>query len=65
MRRSLLLTATLAGVALCAAAPAPDKAKVGKKPEYKFESPIDNGLGVTSLESLRGKPTIFEFWGTY
>jgi hypothetical protein len=65
MRRPVLLAATLAGVALCAAAPAPDKAKVGKKPEYKFESAVDNGLGVTSLESLRGKPTIFEFWGTY
>jgi len=65
MRRPMLLAAALAGVALCAAAPAPDKAKVGKTPKFKFEMPVDNGLGITSLESLRGKPALIEFWGTY
>lgn len=67
MRRSFLLAAaTLAGAALCApSAPAQTTAKPGKKPEFTFGEPLANGLGVTSLESFKGKPTLFEFWGTY
>jgi hypothetical protein len=67
MRTSLLLaTVVVGGAALLAASPAaPDRAKVGKKPEYTFETPLDNGLGVTDLLSFRGTPTLFEFWGTY
>ena len=66
MRRPMLLATALAGVALCAAAaPAQDHAKVGKVPEYAFTQPIDNGPGISSLESFRGHPTLFEFWGTY
>jgi hypothetical protein len=67
MHRSGLLAATaLVGVALLSAASTlPERAKVGKKvPEYKFESPLDNGIGVTDLQSFRGTPTLFEFWGT-
>ena len=68
MHRSGLLAATaLVGVALLSASTAaPERAKVGKKaPEHKFESPLDNGLGVTDLQAFRGTPTLFEFWGTY
>ena len=66
MRRASLLATAVVGVALCAApAPAQDTAKVGKVPEFTFSKPIDNALGVTSLESFRGHPTLFEFWGTY
>ena len=66
VRSGLLATAALAGVALFAASPAtPERAKVGKKPAYTFEQPLSNGLGATSLESFRGTPTLFEFWGTY
>jgi len=67
MRRSILFaTATLAGVALCsAAAPAQSIAKPGKKPEFAFAEPLANGVGVTSLESMKGRPVLFEFWGTY
>ena len=66
LRSGLLATAALAGVALFAASPAaPERAKVGKKPAYTFEKPLANGLGVTSLESFRGAPALFEFWGTY
>ncbi|HZM00438.1 MAG TPA: hypothetical protein VFD43_09320 [Planctomycetota bacterium] len=64
LRSTLLATAALA---LFAASPAaPERAKVGKPvPEYTFESPLDNGLGVTDLQAFRGTPTLFEFWGTY
>ena len=66
VRSGLLATAALAGVALFAASPAtPERAKVGKKPAFKFEQPLTNGLGATSLESFRGTPALFEFWGTY
>lgn len=64
MRTSVFLAAALAGATLLGAAPA-DKAKVGKVPQYKFEGPVANGAGVTSLESFRGKPVVVEFWGTY
>ena len=67
MHRSMLFaTAALAGAALLATgAPAPETAKVGKTPAYTFESPLTNGLGITNLESFRGTPALFEFWGTY
>jgi hypothetical protein len=66
-RSGLLATTALAGVALLAAAAvAPERARVGKPvPEYKFDAPLDNGLGVTDLQSFRGTPALFEFWGTY
>ena len=63
MRRVTLIASALAGAALLAARD--DRAVVGDKPEYKFGAAIENGLGARSLEGLRGKPTLFEFWGTY
>lgn len=65
-RSGIFVTAALAGAVLFAAsATAPERARVGKKvPEYKFESPLDNGIGVTDLQAFRGTPTLFEFWGT-
>ena len=66
MRRSILLaTATFAGVALCSSPAPAQTAKPGKKLEYTFTQPLANGVGVTSLDSLKGKPTLYEFWGTY
>ena len=32
--------------------------------EYKFRAPLDNGRGVSSMEDLRGKPVLIDFWGT-
>ena len=68
MRRASLLATALASAALCAAPGAVQEmevAKPGRSPTFAFSSPVDNGIGVTSLESLRGRPTLFEFWGTY
>jgi len=69
MRRASLFATALAAAALHAAPLAAqdelEVAKPGKSPAFTFGAPLDNGLGVTSLESLRGRPTLFEFWGTY
>jgi hypothetical protein len=35
----------------------------GDRPEYTFENPLENGLGAMSLQDLRGKPLLVEFWG--
>lgn len=39
-------------------------AKVGEKMAYTFQQPIMNGQGVKSLDDLRGRPVVVEFWGT-
>jgi cytochrome oxidase Cu insertion factor (SCO1/SenC/PrrC family) len=36
----------------------------GERAEYSFRVPLDNGRGVMSLEDLRGKPVLIDFWGT-
>ncbi|HVQ27241.1 MAG TPA: hypothetical protein VMV01_18775 [Planctomycetota bacterium] len=63
MNRSALL-ATAALAVLAASPAAPERAKVGKVVSHKFESPVANGLGVDSVEALRGTPTVYEFWRT-
>lgn len=66
MRPSLVLaTAALGGAALLLGARPADGVAVGSRPKYDFQASPDNGLGVKSLESLRGKPVLIEFWGTY
>ena len=67
MRASLLLaTAALGGAALLLGArPAGGDVAVGDRPKFEFQASPDNGLGVKSLEALRGKPVLIEFWGTY
>jgi hypothetical protein len=35
----------------------------GDRPEYTFKNPLENGMGVMSLQDLRGKPLLVEFWG--
>jgi hypothetical protein len=56
---------TLLGV-LCAG-PVTDAqvVNVGDKPEFAFSQPVANGVGVTSLADLHGRPVLVEFWGTY
>ncbi len=38
--------------------------QVGDVPSYTFSSAPRNGVLVRSLEDLRGRPALFEFWGT-
>ena len=68
MRRSSLVFSAMAlGAALLTAPAARGQAVavVGKSPEFKWSSPLQNGYGAQSLADLRGKPTLIEFWGTY
>jgi hypothetical protein len=55
---------TLAGVALSLSpASAPD-VSVGDDISYSFREPVLNGMGVSQLADLKGKPVLVEFWGT-
>ena len=38
--------------------------EVGSQPAYTFREAPVNSMGVMSLEALRGKPVLVEFWGT-
>ncbi len=38
--------------------------EVGDVPRHTFQRPPLNGVLVRSLEDLRGRPVLFEFWGT-
>jgi len=38
--------------------------EVGSTVSYEFRSPVVNGMGLRSLDDLRGKPVLVEFWGT-
>lgn len=43
---------------------APQDSSIGDEVSYSFSQPILNGMGVTSLDDLRGKPVLVELWGT-
>ena len=56
---------TLAGMGLVAGlAAAQGQAADGETPSYTFRESLLNGRGVQSLEDLRGRPVLVEFWGT-
>ena len=42
---------------------APGAIGIGDVASYKFRESLVNGMGVASLEDLRGKPVLFDFWG--
>jgi len=37
---------------------------VGDAAQHTWRAPLLNGMGVASLEDLRGKPVLVDFWGT-
>jgi hypothetical protein len=57
---ALPLSAVLAVAALAPLARADEHAAVS----YKFRTPPVNSMGITSLDELRGKPVLVDFWGT-
>ena len=68
MRATFLATLLIGAATLGSVAAAQEEdvvATVGAKPAFTFAAPLDNGFGVTSLQSLQGAPTLVEFWGTY
>lgn len=64
-----LLAACAAGTTLLLASTAitagpAEVVEVGDKPSYSFQTAPTNSMGISSLEELRGKPVLVEFWGT-
>lgn len=57
-----LLAPLAAALALAGAAQA--QITVGDQASHTFRSAPAGGLGVQSLQDLRGKPVLVEFWGT-
>ncbi len=58
---------TLAATASLLATPmafAGGSIEVGSETSHEFRSAPINGMGITSLKALRGKPVLVEFWGT-
>jgi hypothetical protein len=43
----------------------PSSVNVGDAVSHAWQAPIVNGLGLKSIEDLRGKPVLFDFWGTH
>jgi len=37
---------------------------VGDTASFSFRGPLVNGMGLKSLDDLRGKPVLVDFWGT-
>lgn len=60
LARHLLPLAALFGLGTLAAAQDAD----GTTPSYSFRKAPLNSYGLKSLEDLRGKPVLVEFWGT-
>jgi hypothetical protein len=56
LRPTLVLLATLLTAPLSAAGDGPKT--------YTFRTPPANSGGLKSLEHLRGKPVLIDFWGT-
>jgi hypothetical protein len=55
---------SLAGAALVVALAPFARADDAATAYYKFRTPPVNSMGITTLEELRGKPVIIDFWGT-
>jgi hypothetical protein len=47
-----------------ASAAAPGAIRVGDVASHAWRTPLVYGMGVKSIEDLRGKPVLFDFWGT-
>ena len=54
----------LAGLTLGMASPSGETESTTPVVSYAFRSPVVNGMGVSSLADLHGKPVVVEFWGT-
>jgi hypothetical protein len=67
MRRIPILVCALLCAALTAAfarVPQPEGIDVGDVASHSFSAPPWNARGTKSLEDLRGRPVLVEFWGT-
>jgi thiol-disulfide isomerase/thioredoxin len=59
------LGAALALQATLSSASRPSAVNVGDTVTHTWQAPLVNGLGIKSIEDLRGRPVLFDFWGTH
>lgn len=68
MKNSFLLPAgavAITAALLAGAAPTAQKTiEVGDDASYTFRDAPINSMGIKSLDEMRGKPVLVEFWGT-
>lgn len=64
--KKILLSASLGliGIISMASTPQGGVIDVGDTASFSFRGPLVNGMGLKSLEDLRGKPVLVDFWGT-
>jgi len=64
--KKILLAASLGliGIISMASTPQGGVIDVGDTASFSFRGPLVNGMGLKSLEDLRGKPVLVDFWGT-
>lgn len=65
--RKLILVAAVVIATFCSGSIASGQGRVvdlGDTVDYIFNEPLVDGLGLSSLRELRGKPVLVEFWGT-
>ena len=65
MIQSILLSGLAASLLLTGNATAQGAVEVGSKPSYSFREAPVNSMGVKSLQELKGRPVLVEFWGTH
>lgn len=61
--RHLSVVALLAALSLGAGLPQDEGVQIGDPVAYEFRTPPVNGMGVSALSDLLGKPVLLEFWG--
>ena len=64
--KKILLSASLGliGIISMASTPQDGVIDVGDTASFSFRGPLVNGMGLKSLDDLRGKPVLVDFWGT-
>ena len=64
--KKILLSASLGliGIISMASTPQDGVIDVGDTASFSFRGPLVNGMGLKSLDGLRGKPVLVDFWGT-
>jgi hypothetical protein len=64
--KKILLSASLGliGIISMASTPQGGVIDVGDTASFSFRGPLVNGMGLKSLDDLRGKPVLVDFWGT-
>ena len=64
--KKILLGASLGliGISSMASTPQGGVIDVGDTASFSFRGPLVNGMGLKSLDDLRGKPVLVDIWGT-